>query len=69
MSLPRSKVFVSLCITFAVLAVLILVALRWPFIAAAVFIGLVVLRAASIGRKRGFSSGLGVFLKEILFGW
>ena len=69
MSLPRNQLLATLVITLAVIAALIVLAIRWPFLAGTLFVTLVAFRAVLVARKHGFGSSLSVFLKEVLFGW
>ena len=69
MSLRKDKLFISLAITFAIVVALIVVAVQYPITAGILFVSLVACRAVWVGRRHGFGSGVGMFLKEILFGW
>ncbi len=69
MSLRKDKLLISLAITFAMVVALIVVAVQHPITAGILFLCLVVCRAVWVGRRHGFRSGVGMFLKEILFGW
>jgi hypothetical protein len=52
-----------------VVAGLVMVAVFAPLIAAVVFVVCVTIVAILTARQRGLSSGVRLFIKEILFGW
>ena len=47
MSLPRNQLLATLVITLAVIAALIVLVIRWPFLAGILFVTLVAFRAVS----------------------
>src|SRR5205823_3674815 len=60
---------IAWAVTILVVAGLAMLVVFAPLIAAVVFIVCVAIVAVLTARKRGFWSGVRVFIKEILFGW
>jgi hypothetical protein len=69
MAANRTNRVLAWAVTLSVLAAAVVLVWFLPLVAALIFVGCITIVALTVGRSRGFWSGLKVFIKEILFGW